>query len=96
MTRVCPATVERLEHVPVGPLRDRYRQLEARGVTASDICRELGWFLGGKPDVTRLKRRLGITPNISRGERLLQTHMGYEMAVALAKAMDLDPFEAGV
>jgi hypothetical protein len=67
-----------------------------------EICRELGWMRKDRPcaDTTRLKRRLGLVPNSSvhRGKTYLskQQMIGYDLALQIVIAADVDPVDAGL
>jgi hypothetical protein len=78
--------------VPVGPVRDVF---EASGLTAREVAREIGWvspqrrrdgtsILEG--DSSRLRRRLGITKEISRGLRYNARSIDAEVAGLIAEA----------
>lgn len=89
------------ELVTVAPLRMRFLQLERRyGTTSADIARELGWTRkkNGRAqlDSPRVRRALGLTDRTRQGARVAQEYVSYDQAVRLARALDMDPFEAGV
>ena len=50
--------------IPVGPVREKVLEaMEAQGFSWSDLVVWVGWEDSrGKPDTTRLKRRLGLQP----------------------------------
>lgn len=95
--------IAKQDQIPLTPLRERFAYLEERyGITAADIARELGWTRkkrarDGALDVTRVKRALGLVENHDRGGcTYVQQYTSYEQAVRLCRALDMDPFEAGV
>jgi hypothetical protein len=48
--------------VPVAPLREAFL---ASPMTAADVARELGWWAGRAADCSRVRRTLGLAPDIS-------------------------------
>jgi hypothetical protein len=88
------------ERVSNEPLRERFRQLQrVYGISASDICKEMGWTRADHgPDTSRLMRTLGLSPHYGtkRASNRLQAFCSYDQAVRLCRALDMDPFEAGV
>lgn len=90
--------VPKTDRVPVGPLRDRFEFLERRyGWTAADVARDLGWWRNAtKADVSRVKRSLGLSVHHAEGRQRMQQYTSYDQAVRLCRALDMDPFEAGV
>lgn len=76
--------------IDVEPLQRAF--LES-GLTASEVARRLGWEWNGRPDTTRVRRRLGLVANSETGRC---SHVWYRTAVDLARALDVDPFEVGV
>ncbi len=86
--------------VPVAPLREAFE--ERPHLTAGDIARNLGWWRKrsgwevASPDITRVKRTLGIAPYRSNGRTLVRTQIQYHRAVELAEAMNVDPVEVGI
>lgn len=57
-----------------------------------ELCRRLGW-VQVKPDTSRLKRTLGLSPN---SEGKLQESVNYETALLLCEALGLDPVDVGL
>lgn len=84
--------------VSVEPFQRRFEDLERQGVRAADVARKLGWTRpDGHADGARVKRRLGLRPQINgKGKVSQNRQMSYEMASRLADAMGLDPFEVGL
>lgn len=99
-------TRTRERKIPLAPLREAF--LES-GRTASEVARSLGWTRtsysrnqGGHrrgpyrvADSERVRRTLGIIPeNQGHGyPPKLRERCSYEMAVRLALAIGIDPFE---
>jgi hypothetical protein len=89
--------------VPVGPLREAVEDLVAReGEDWARICRRLGWMIKPsrteprfRPDVTRLRRRLGMVP-VTNGHGYpakRSTHMRYEVAVEIVRGLGWYPVD---
>jgi hypothetical protein len=78
--------------VPVAPLRERYGVLLARGESPSMIAERAGFMERGRPDTTRLQRRLGVRASSGYVTRSVE----YRVAVVLAEALLMDPHEAGI
>ncbi len=74
------------------PLREAFLR---SGRTYGHVCREIGWVSQRQPhgDTTRLARALGIRPE--SGRRVYRTHVRYETATIIARALDLDPVDVG-
>jgi hypothetical protein len=87
------------ELIPVAPIAEAV--LKSR-LTMSQICRELGWTRSDRTtaDTTRLKRRLGLASNYSvhRGQVYSgkQEMIGYDLALKIVAAADIDPVDAGL
>lgn len=82
--------------VPVEPLREAFLR---SGVSAYELAIRLGWTRAEpsrRPDVTRVKRSLGLMPYRSNGRRMVRRKVRYERAVELADAMNVDPYEVGI
>jgi hypothetical protein len=81
------------------PLRERYLELYAREeITLGAIALELGWRRSPTdpaPDARRVGRALGVKPEKGRGT-YYRRHVNYETAVALCRALDMDPIDAGI
>ena len=80
------------------PIRTAVEEVEAEGISASMICRRLGWMRRDRVevgDVTRLRRRIGqkpLSPGSHGGRKY--THMvRYDIAVAIIRAIDRDPVD---
>lgn len=89
--------------VPLKPLQDRFRELEARGVTAGDIAYRLGWVYSaghrsaGHGDGSKLLRAIGLRlERDGKGRRAHRTQATEESVLKIAQAMDLDPWEVGL
>lgn len=87
--------------VPVAPLREHFiRAYNRDELTARDVAERMGWVRthDGVPDSTRVMRALGLAQKTSRGgsPRRYTTVLEYETALRLAKALGMDPHEAGV
>lgn len=86
--------------VPVEPLREAFN--DRPHLSAGALARNLGWYRKRsgwsvrKPDITRVKRTLGLMPYRSNGRVLVRTHVQYHRAVELAEAMNVDPVEVGI
>lgn len=83
---------ETLHWVSNEPLRRRF---EESGESLSDLATRLGWrsTTSGSLQTSRVARTLGL---MERTRGRTQSVIRYETAVALAKALHMDPFEAGV
>ena len=70
----------------------------ASGESMTDIAMRLDWFTHhGRADGPRVRRRLGLLASAARsGPPVKQTHMSYNMAVAICRAALIDPFEVGL
>ena len=89
-----------------GPFRAHFiEQRDAGRLTAAMVARRLDWYRwkirqGGRswrPDASRVTRVLGLRPAISHGKmRPPQQTFTYDVAVAMADALELDYTEAGV
>jgi hypothetical protein len=92
--------VDALNRVSNEPLRDYYLRMEERGrLCASDVAHTLGWWRrdrAKRADVTRVRRVLGLAACHKDGRAYIQKELDYDVAVRLVRAMDMDPFEAGV
>lgn len=64
------------------------------------ICEELGWFKrerdGDVPDVTRLKRVLGIEGKMLVAGMTYATEIEEKLAIEILRAMDFDPVDFGL
>ena len=77
--------------VPVAPLREAFL---ASPFTAADVARELGWFLSGnRVDTSRVKRTLGIYPDInSHGVVSHRQYADAELVQRIAEAINISPW----
>lgn len=81
------------DRIPVGPFREEALRLHAAGVEWSVIAFRCGYVQGdGTADISRLHRRLGITPV---GGRIAEA-VAYATGVTLARGLGLDPVDVGV
>lgn len=81
------------ERVDVKPFQAEVgRLLDDPEFSWGELCRRLDWMLV-KPDTSRLKRVLGLSPN-SDGK--YQQTVQYETAVALCEALGVDPVDVGL
>lgn len=95
--------------VPNAPLREAFLRSE---MTASDVCRAIGWVrtcqrrgrrtLQTSGQTSRLKRALGLAsswhnrPYGRRRYESTQSHLSYGTAVSIALALGVDPVEVGL
>lgn len=89
-----------VEMVPVGPLA---AALSATRLSRQEIAFECGYKRKAKSGDTRqigdesaLLRRLGLKPEIKEGRRWCKTHVSYDVAVRIARALDVDPVDVGI
>ncbi len=80
--------------IPATPIREAVERSE---MTASEICRQLGWLRNhnGSPDSTRLNRALGRSlfsghGGYGRGKAKM---LHYQTAIAILRAIDRDPVD---
>lgn len=85
--------------VPNALLRERFRKLEAReGLTLADVAQRIGWETRErrtgklKPDSSRVARSLGL---VAEGGEY-RAELTENNAVAIARALHLDPWEIGL
>ncbi len=102
INKLRPFAVEEREllfEVPTEPLRERFLELEAKGLTAAKVARTMGW-LDGRNDMgdgSRVKKALGILITQQKdGNVGHRQYVKYDTAVLLVKGMGLDPHECGV
>lgn len=96
------------DYTPVCVFHERYRQLRSKGITDREIAERAGWWRkarSGKEemvgDTARLLRALGLKDDSQRragGGRIhyRRERVGYETAVKLTRALELDPVDVGV
>jgi hypothetical protein len=82
--------------VPNEPIRAAF---EASGLRVSDLARRLEVERSnGQPDVTRVRRMLGLYPGYRAADGSLrkQRHLKAEKAVEVIRALHLDPVDFGL
>lgn len=83
-----------MSRVDVQPLQDAFL---ANGCTASAICRRIGWLEpDGKPEITRLRRTLGLKPYWGSKGLMVRQQCSPANAMLIGAALGLDPHEVGV
>lgn len=86
------------ELVPNAPLRREYlRRHQRDGLTVAELAVTLGWQRSRndpRPDAARVMRSLGLACDVGRA--LPRATATYPIAVALARALDMTPYDAGV
>ena len=67
-------------------------------LSATQAAERLGWhWANGIPDTTRVLRRLGLADSDDKkGGRTRQRAVTYDVALALCRALDLEPVEVGL
>ena len=67
-------------------------------LTSSLAAERVGYRAGGRPDTSRLERRLGLRGQRDgrTGKAARQRWVGYRTGVALCRAIDVDPVELGL
>jgi plasmid maintenance system antidote protein VapI len=78
--------------IHLDPFRDRF---EASGLTVTEVARRME----RDPElVRRMIKRRPYYKQLRRGDRVayFQDRMTYDMAVRLARAMNVDPYEMGL
>jgi hypothetical protein len=66
-------------------------------LTARLAAERIGYLDDGRPDTTRLRRRLGVAEQTDKaGRHTRQRAVSYRTALALCSAMDVDPVEVGL
>ncbi|MCP9491552.1 MAG: hypothetical protein MSC31_17005 [Solirubrobacteraceae bacterium MAG38_C4-C5] len=66
-------------------------------LTASLAAERIGYFLDGRPDTTRLRRRLGVADQDDKaGGQRRQRAVSYDTALTLCTALGVDPVEVGL
>lgn len=95
------------DRVPSEPFRRRVEELQAQGVSLSQIALRAGWIRldrgHEKGDTSYLQRVLGLRTwtsgpwnGVPRGPYEAREHMSYEAAVKLCDALGLDYHEMGI
>lgn len=79
-------------------LREEFlRQQEAFRLTATEVAAAAGWYRchgSRRPDAQRVNRTLGLECDSHRSQP--RKEVTYHVAVQLAQALDMAPYEAGV
>lgn len=71
--------------------------VEQSGLTWSEVADRLGWVSAGKPDTSRLQRRLGVIPTTGgRGPAKVTKTIRPDIAAAILRAIDVDPVDVGL
>jgi hypothetical protein len=84
------------------PFQVLFRQLSDPGrerpLTSSLAAERVGYTAAGRPDTSRLERRLGVRGQRDRraGRARRQRFVGYRTGLELCRAIDLDPVELGL
>ena len=93
-----PRSVVSEDWIDNAPIRAAVEQAVAGGMTYSAICRALGWLKpNGSGDTSRLRRRIGAMPHLAgNGRHDTSRTINYELAVQIARAIDIDPVEVGL
>jgi hypothetical protein len=98
-----PAERERYLTVPVDAMRERFlRAVQSGELTADQVALRVGWVrrrngqIAG--DGTEVARALGVRPrtNSNRNWSGYARTIRYDRAVMLARALGMEPWEAGV
>lgn len=69
------------------------RAFEESGMSYCELARRLGWYRT-IPDASKLKQVLGVTR--WKRDRPHQKRVHYETALALCRALDMDPVDFGL
>jgi hypothetical protein len=90
--------MNKIAEVDLKPLQDAFA---ASNFTLSSLACELGWYRkDGKPDVTRVKRRLGLAPRYTKRKRgripFYDKRTSPENAKELMDALHVDPVDIGL
>lgn len=103
--------IEQCERVSVTPFREKFVRLrETRQMSTSQLCMHMGWVYRPSADVCRREgRRPGyVKPSINtalvtlgmgrhhKQNHDLQATVTYDVALRLANALGMDPYEAGI
>lgn len=89
---------KRASHVPVGPLREQVERLHRQGMPWYVMAELCGYFYGTsqRGDQTRFRRRVGLESSNRRKGEPPAEYIAYDRAVAICRALDIDPVDAGV
>ena len=93
---VVPKSSDGAGIVPVLPFRERFLDLQRRGVSLSEVARRLDWKDRGVDDAGRVSRTLGLRPYGTRGHSYVRERLTPTMARALCDALGLAPYEVGL
>jgi hypothetical protein len=95
-------SARRRSRVSTLPFQVLFRQLSDPGrerpLTSSLAAERVGYTAAGRPDTSRLERRLGVRGQRDRraGGARRQRFVGYRTGLELCRAIDLDPVELGL
>jgi hypothetical protein len=95
-------SARRRSRVSTLPFRVVFRHLSDAGrerpLTSSLAAERIGYTAAGRPDTSRLERRLGLAGQRDRraGGARRQRFVGYRTGLELCRAIDLDPVELGL
>jgi hypothetical protein len=95
-------SARRRSRVSTLPFQVLFRQLSDPGrerpLTSSLAAERIGYTAAGRPDTSRLERRIGVRGQRDRraGGARRQRFVGYRTGVELCRAIDLDPVELGL
>jgi hypothetical protein len=95
-------SARRRSRVSTLPFQVLFRQLSDPGrerpLTSSLAAERVGYTAAGRPDTSRLERRLGLRGQRDRrgGGARRQRFVGYRTGLELCRAIDLDPVELGL
>ena len=88
-----------MDKVAVRPFAVRAVELHNHhGVSWSDMARRGGFKprKDGYQDVMRFKRLLGLSPQLKNSKPYFTTHVSYENAIKLCRALDVLPIDMGL
>jgi hypothetical protein len=95
-------SARRRSRVSTLPFKVLFRHLSDPGrerpLTSSLAAERVGYTAAGRPDTSRLERRLGLAGQRDRraGGARRQRFVGYRTGLELCRAIDLDPVELGL
>lgn len=78
------------EDVETSVLKDAF---EKSGLSLAELARRLQWY---HPDTQRVKRTLGINPELTRGCHIYRKAVRYDTALRIIRALDADPIDYGL
>lgn len=88
-----PNVSSRSDRVPVAPLAEAFL---SSGLSLVEVCQRLDW---SKRHTTNLRRSLGLAPcwnPAARANTSWAQRIGYDHAVRIAEALDVDPVDVGL